>query len=78
MRFYSTPLSALNGEITTLAIIECIVSVLGYVAAELHLGTLRYLAFAVAAAPIAQLRTDAASRSALMAYNRFAGHIEFL
>jgi hypothetical protein len=47
MRFHSTPESALNGEITILAIIETVLSVTLYLWAGLHFGTFKYLALAV-------------------------------
>ena len=61
MRFHSTPESALNGEITKLAIIECIASVAIYLAIGFYFGTFRYLAMAVVVAPLMLLRTDASS-----------------
>lgn len=58
MRTYSTPQSALNGEITKLAIIECVVSVAIYVSIGMYFGTFRYLAVAVVFAPLMLFRTE--------------------
>lgn len=61
MRFHSTPQSALDGEITILAIIETIVSVAIYVGIGLYFGTFKYLAWAVVAALPMLLRTEASA-----------------
>src|SRR5258706_15625465 len=73
MRSFSTPQSALNGEITKLAIFECIGSVALYVGIGLHFGTLRYLAWAVVVAPLMLFRTDASAEWGLRAYERCIG-----
>ena len=72
MRFHSTPESALNGEITKLAIIECIASVALYLAIGFYFGTFRYLAMAVIVAPLMLLRTEESSEWGLDAFERFA------
>jgi len=72
MRFHSTPESALNGEITKLAIIECFVSVAIYMAIGLYLGTFRWLAMAVVVAPLMLFRTEASSDWGLRVYERYS------
>ena len=47
MRTYSTPQSALKGEITKLAIIECVASVVLYVGLGMYLRSFKYLAAAL-------------------------------
>src|SRR6266851_1423141 len=70
MRFYSTPQSALNQEITKLAIIECIASISLYVGIGVYLGTFRYLAAAVIFAPLMLFRTEASAEWGLKVYER--------
>lgn len=70
MRFHSTPESALNGEITKLAIVECIASVAIYLAIGLYSGTFRYLALAVIMAPLMLFRTEASVDWGLRVYRR--------
>lgn len=71
MRTYSTPESALNGEITKLAILECVASVAIYVALGLYLGTFRYLALAIVFAPLMLFRTEASSIWGLAIYEKY-------
>jgi len=78
MRFHSTPESALNGEITKLAIIECIASVAIYLAIGFYFGTFRYLAMAVVVAPLMLLRTDASSDWGLDIIDRYANFLRGL
>ena len=61
MRSYSTPQSAVNLEITKLAIIESAASVALYVCIALYFGTFRYLATAVVVAPLMLFRTEASA-----------------
>lgn len=61
MRFHSTPQSALDGEITILAIIETVVSVTLYIGIGLYFGTFKYLAWAVVVAPLMLFRTEASA-----------------
>ena len=70
MRFHSTPESALNGEITILAIIETIAAISLYVWAGLHLGTFKYLGLAVISAPLMLFRTRASADWGLKLYQR--------
>lgn len=71
MRSYSTPQSALDGEITKLAIVECIVSVALYVGAGFYLGTFRYLAIAIVLAPLTLFRTERSAEWGLELYKRW-------
>jgi hypothetical protein len=68
MRWHSTPQSALNGEITQLAIIECVASVVLYLGIGLYLGTFRYLAWAVVVAPLMLFRTKVSADWGLKVY----------
>jgi hypothetical protein len=70
MRTYSTPQSALNQEITKLAIIECIASTAVYVGIAVYLGTFRYLAAAVIFAPLMLFRTEVSANWGLKVYER--------
>lgn len=70
MRTYSTPQSALNGEITKLAIIECVVSAALYVGLGVYLGTFKHLAMAVAIAPLMLFRTELSADWGLILYFR--------
>lgn len=70
MRTYSTPQSALNLEITKLAIVECIVAVLLYVGMGLHLGSFKYLAVAVVFAPLMLFRTEESAIWGLGVFSR--------
>lgn len=71
MRFHSTPQSALNGEITKLAIIESVTSVGIYIAIGLYFGTFKYLALAVVVAPLMLFRTEVSAVWALKVYAQF-------
>lgn len=71
MRLYSTRESAQAGELTWLAVAECILSAALYVAIAMYLHTLHYLALAIGLAPLALLRTEAAVSWAL---NKYAHH----
>ncbi len=75
MRFHSTPQSALNLEITKLAIIETIVAIALYVSAGLYLGTFKYLAWAVIVAPFMLFRTESSANWGLKVYERFGRRI---
>ena len=75
MRTYSTPQSALNGEITKLAIIECIASVALYVGIGVYFGTFRYLAVAVVFAPLMLFRTEFSVIWGLNVYKRCLGNL---
>jgi hypothetical protein len=77
MRFHSTPESALNGEMTKLAIVECIVAVAFYVAVGFSLGTFRLIAVAVALAPLTLFRTETSARWGLKQYERAGQLLEF-
>jgi hypothetical protein len=70
MRSYSTPQSALDGEITKLAIAECVASVALYVGLGVYFGTFRYLALAVVFAPLMLFRTEASADWGLKVYRR--------
>lgn len=70
MRSYSTPQSALNQEITKLAIIECIASIALYVGIGVCLGTFRYLALAVVFAPLMLFRTEFSADWGLKVFKR--------
>lgn len=78
MRTYSTPQSAYDGEITKLAIIECIVSVAIYVSVGLYLGTFRYLALAVVFAPLMLFRTEVSADWGLSIYSRWINFLRRL
>lgn len=71
MRPYSTPQSALDGEITKLAIAECVASVAIYVGIGVYFGTFRYLALAVVFAPLMLFRTEFSAEWGLTVYKRF-------
>ena len=72
MRFHSTPESALNLEITKLAIIETLVSVGLYVGIGIYFGTFRYLALAILIAPLMLFRTKISTEWGLAAADRVA------
>jgi hypothetical protein len=74
MRTFSTPQSALNLEITKLAIVECVVAILVYVGAGIYLGSFKYLAVAVVFAPLMLFRTDASANWGLRAYSQIMAH----
>ena len=71
MRSYSTPQSALNGEITKLAIAECVAAVALYVGIGVYFGSFRYLALAVVFAPLMLFRTEFSAEWGLTVYKRF-------
>jgi hypothetical protein len=68
MRIHSTAASIEAGEVTWLAIGECILATVAYLVVAYRLRTFHYYALAIALAPLALLRTDAASRWALERY----------
>lgn len=70
MRSLSTPQSALNLEVTKLAIIECGVCVGVYLGIGLYLGTSRYLAVAVVLAPLTLFRTKTSAEWGLRVYKK--------
>lgn len=71
MRLHSTTESVKACEFTWLAVAECVVSTALYVAFACYRHTFRYYALAIALAPLALLRTDAAVDWAL---HRYSGH----
>lgn len=75
MRLYSTPQSAVNGEVTKLAIVECFLSVALYVGIEIYLGTFRHLAIAVATAPLMLLRTDDSAKWGMSLFRKYLGRL---
>jgi hypothetical protein len=75
MRLYSTPESALNLEVTKLAIIECLASVGLYVYIGVHLGTFRYLALAVVGAPLMLFRTDTSAEWGLRVWGQLLAFV---
>lgn len=70
MRTYSTPQSALDGEITKLAIVECVLSAALYVGLGLYFGTFKYLAAAIVFAPLMLFRTEFSADWGLQLYAR--------
>jgi hypothetical protein len=70
MRFHSTTESVGNGEITQLALIECVVAASAYVLVGIHLGTFRHLALPIAFAPLLLLRTEGSMRWGLLKYEQ--------
>ena len=78
MRTYSTPESALNLEITKLAIVECVVAVSLYVGAGIYFGTFKYLALAVVFAPLMLFRTEVSALWGLDLYSRTLTQFERL
>ena len=72
MRSHSTPESALNLEITKLAIVETAVSLALYIGAGFYLGTFQYLTLAVLVAPLMLLRTERSTDWGLRVYARFS------
>jgi len=73
MRIHSTTESVKAGEFTWLAIAECALSTALYLAIAHHLHTFHYYALAIALAPLALLRTDAAAEWALQRYQNTNG-----
>jgi hypothetical protein len=71
VRWYSTPQSSANGEITWLAIAECLVSIAIYVGIGIHTGTFKALAWAVAFAPLMLFRTNESAKFGLELFERF-------
>ena len=71
MRTFSTPESALKGEITKLAIVECIISIAIYVAIGYYRHTFSHYAWAAAIAPLLLFRTDESSLWGLDLFGRF-------
>lgn len=78
MRFHSTPQSALDGEITILAIIETIVSIAIYVGIGLYFGTFKYLAWAIVVAPLMLFRTEDSAEWGLKVYEESLDFLEKL
>ncbi len=76
MRTYSTPQSALNLEITKLAIVECVLAVLLYVGAGIYFGTFKFLAVAVIFAPLMLFRTEASANWGLTIYSRTTDRVD--
>ena len=76
MRTYSTPQSALDLEITKLAIVECIVAVALYVGAGIYFGSFRYLAVAVVFAPLMLFRTEVSAEWGLRLYSKILDRLE--
>jgi hypothetical protein len=76
MRNYSTPESALNLEITKLAIFECIVAVALYVGIGLYLGSFKNLAIAVVFAPLMLFRTEASAVWGLGLFSKILWRME--
>lgn len=72
MRLHSTFESVRAGEITWLAIAECALSTALYLAISHYLNTFHYYVLAIALAPIALLRTDAAVEWALERYEGYS------
>jgi hypothetical protein len=70
MRTYSTPQSALDGEITKLAIIECAASAALYIGLGVYFGTFKYLAVAVVTAPLMLFRTEFSADWAIQLYKK--------
>lgn len=70
MRKHSTPDSALNLEITKLAIIECVFSITVFVVIGMYLGTFKYLATAIVLAPLSLFRTDVSAEWGFNLYER--------
>lgn len=68
MRFNSTAESAVKGEITILAIIECVLSVALYIGFCIHFSSFRYLAWAVVVAPLMLFRTERSAQWGLSLY----------
>ena len=77
MRFSSTPQSALNGEITKLAIIETILAVLIYVGIGLYFETIKHFVFAIAVAPLALLRSKRSAEWGLIKYQKYWNKLLF-
>ncbi len=71
MRAYSTPESAVNGEITKLAIVECFVAIAIYIAIGYYRHTFFHYAWAVAVAPLMLFRTEQSSLWGLELMGRF-------
>lgn len=71
MRFHATAESVQNGEITILAIIECILSVLLYFGICILAGSFRYLAWPIVLAPLMLFRTERSAKWALRQYIQF-------
>jgi hypothetical protein len=76
MRSYSTPQSALDGEITKLAIAECVAAVALYVGIGVYFGTFRYLALAVVFAPLMLFRTEFSAEWGFTVYKRYVDFID--
>jgi hypothetical protein len=76
MRTYSTPQSALDGEITKLAILECVASAALYVGIGVYFGTFKHLAVAVAVAPLMLFRTEFSADWGLQLYKQVTDRLE--
>jgi hypothetical protein len=81
LRAVSTPASVARGEVSLLAIAECLAFTAIYLGIGLYFGTFRHLAWAVVVAPFMLLRTTEAAEWGLVVYRRFfrtfAGWIEW-
>jgi hypothetical protein len=75
MRTYSTPQSALKGEITKLALLECVLSAALYVGAGVYFGTFKYLAIAIVFAPLMLFRTEFSADWGFQFYNQTINRI---
>lgn len=70
MRFRSTPQSRSRGEVSVLAILECLAAVGIYVAIGFWLGSFAHLAAAISLAPLFLLRTRYSTKIALILWGR--------
>ncbi len=75
MRFHSTPESVQNGEITILAIIECVASVTLYLVLGFYIRTFRHLAWAVVVAPLMLFRTKQSVVWGLDSYSKYCNAV---
>ena len=78
MRFHSTPQSALNLEITKLAIIETVAAVALYVGIGVYFETVTHLALAVVVALFMLLRTETSAEWGLGVFKRAVDLIDFM
>ena len=78
MRTHSTPESAVRGEITKLAIVECFVAVALYLSIGVVRGTFHHFALAVAIAPLMLFRTDTSAEWGLKIYGQALAHMDHL
>jgi hypothetical protein len=78
MRTFSTPESALKGEITKLSIIECALAVAVYLSIALHRHTFRYFYLAIALAPLSLFRTAESTEWSLRTYQVVRSKVNLL